>query len=152
MKNHFLNPFKNQPTKMLGAPGAVHPDPSQGTNERAPMGQRPPPVGQTETEAELTGRLSPTVSQPAVRSPPAAHPRRGEHGAPREGTGGARNGARWRAWRSGGAAHRRSAISGHGKARGGAHEVREGKAVLTRAKGRREVERRGGVHGSGALR
>ena len=26
---------------MLGAPGAVHPDPSQGADERAPAGQRP---------------------------------------------------------------------------------------------------------------
>ena len=71
--------------KTLGAPGAVHPDPSQGADERDPVGQRPPPVGQTETGAELTGRLSPTV-----RSPPAAHPRRGGRGAPREGTRGAR--------------------------------------------------------------
>jgi hypothetical protein len=39
-----------------------------------------------------------------VWSPPVAHPRRGEHGAPREGTGGARDRARRRAWRSGGAA------------------------------------------------
>jgi len=52
----------------------------------------------------------------------------------------------------GGAAHRWPAISGHGKARGGAHEVREGKEVLTRVKGRTKVERRGGAHGSGALR
>ena len=48
--------------KTLGAPGAVHPDPSQGADERAPTGQRPPPVGQTETGAELTSQLSPTVS------------------------------------------------------------------------------------------
>ena len=38
-------------------------------------------------------------------------------------------------------ARRRYADSGHGKARGGAHEVHEGKAVLTRAKGRRERKR-----------
>ena len=44
------------------------------------------------------------------------------------------------------------AFPSHSKARGGAHEIREGKVVLTRAKGRREVERRGGVHESGALR
>ena len=44
------------------------------------------------------------------------------------------------------------ALPGHSKARGGAHEVCGGKAVLMREKGRREVERRGGVHGSGALR
>ena len=43
-------------------------------------------------------------------------------------------------------AHRRYADSGHGRARGGAHEIREGKVVLTRAKGRREVERRWVVH------
>ena len=41
---------------------------------------------------------------------------------------------------------------GHSKARGGAHKIHVGKAVLMREKGRREVERRGGVHGSGALR
>ena len=44
------------------------------------------------------------------------------------------------------------ALPGHGKAQGGAHEVSEGMVVLTREKGRREVERRGGFHGSGALR
>ena len=47
---------------MLGAPGAVHPDLSQGADERDPMGQQPPPIGQTKTGAELTDRLSPTVS------------------------------------------------------------------------------------------
>ena len=41
LKKHFLNPFKNQPTKSLGAPGAVHPDPSQGADEQALAGQRP---------------------------------------------------------------------------------------------------------------
>ena len=35
-ENHFLNPFQNQLTKLLGAPGAVHPDPIQGADERAP--------------------------------------------------------------------------------------------------------------------
>ena len=60
--------------------------------------------------------------------------------------GGARNGARRRAWRSGGAARRRYADSGHGRARGGAQEFHDGKAVLMRSKGRREVERRGAVH------
>jgi len=42
-------------------------------------------------------------------------------------------------------ARRRYADSGHGRARGGAHEIRDGKAVLMRTKGRREVERRGAV-------
>ena len=56
--------------KTLGAPGAVHPDPSQGADERAPTGQRPPPVGQTETGAELTGRLSPTASSRQSAQPP----------------------------------------------------------------------------------
>ena len=59
--------------------------------------------------------------------------------------GGARNGARRRAWRSGGAARQWYTDSGHGRARGGANEIREGKVVLTRTKGRREVERRGAV-------
>ena len=36
MKKHLLNPFKSQSTKILGAPGAVHPDPIQGADERAP--------------------------------------------------------------------------------------------------------------------
>ena len=36
------------------------------------------------------------------------------------------------------------ALSGHSKARGGAHEVRKGKAVLTRAKSEGERERKGG--------
>ena len=48
--------------KTLGAPGAVHPDPGQGADERAPVGQWPPPFGRTEIGAKLTGRLSPTVS------------------------------------------------------------------------------------------
>ena len=37
---------------------------------------------------------------------------------------------------------------GHSKARGGAHEVRKGKMVLTRAKTEEERERKGEVHGA----
>ena len=40
------------------------------------------------------------------------------------------------------------ALLGHSKARGGAHEVRKGKAVLTRAKTEGEREREGEVHGA----
>ena len=38
------------------------------------------------------------------------------------------------------------ALPAHSKARGGAHEVRKGKAVLTRAKTEGEREREGEVH------
>ena len=72
-------------------------------------------------------------------------PRRGGPDAPRTGTGEARKEARWRAWWVGGVARRRYADSGHGRARGDAHELRDGKAVLMRAKRRREVERRWAV-------
>ena len=44
------------------------------------------------------------------------------------------------------------ALPGHSKARGGAHEVREGKAVLTRAKSEGEQEWKGEVHGAVLLR
>ena len=79
-------------------------------------------------------------------------PRRGGPDAPRTGTGETRKEARWRAWRVGGAAHRRYADSDHGKARGGVHEVRGGKAVLTRAKTEGEREREGEVQGAMLLR
>ena len=46
---------------------------------------------------------------------------------------------------------RGQALPGHSKLRGVAHKVHGGKAVLMHEKGRREVERTGGVHGSGAL-
>ena len=75
-------------------------------------------------------------------------PQRGGPDAPRTGTGGARR----RAWRSGGVAHRWYADSGHGRARGGAHEIREGKAVLTRVKTEGEREREGEVHRAVLLR
>ena len=99
----------------------------------------------------MTGRLSPPVSSLAVRSPPAASrievdPMRQERAleelerelAGAHGDTAARHARGW-------------ALPGHSKAQGGAHKVREGKAVLMRVKGRREVERRGGVHESGAL-
>ena len=79
-------------------------------------------------------------------------PQRGGPDAPRTGTGGARKGARWRAWWSGGVAHRRYADSGHGRTRGGAHEVRGGKAVLTRAKTEGKRKREGEIHGAVLLR
>jgi len=79
-------------------------------------------------------------------------PQRGRPDVPRSGTRGAQKGARRRAWWSGGAAHRRYADSDHGKARGGVHEVRGGKAVLTRAKTEGEREREGEVHGAVLLR
>ena len=44
------------------------------------------------------------------------------------------------------------ALPDHSKARGGAHEVREGKAVLTRAKSEGEQEWKGEVHGAVLLR
>jgi len=69
-------------------------------------------------------------------------PQRGGPDAPRTGTGGARKGARRRAWQSG----------GHGRAQGGAHEVRGGKAVLMRAKTEGEREREGEIHGAVLLR
>ena len=84
--------------------------------------------------SSLTGRLLPPVSSLAVRSPPAASryeadPRRQEQAleeleselAGAHGDTAARH-ARVRA------------LPGHSKARGGAHKVRKGKAVLTRAK------------------
>ena len=79
-------------------------------------------------------------------------PQRGGPDAPRTGTGGAQKGARRHAWWSSGVAHRRYADSDHGKARGGVHEVRGGKAVLTRAKTEGEREREGEVHGAVLLR
>ena len=44
------------------------------------------------------------------------------------------------------------ALPGHSKARGGAHEVCKGKAVLTRAKSEEERERKGEVYGAVLLR
>ena len=44
------------------------------------------------------------------------------------------------------------ALPGHSKARGGAHEVREGKAVLTRAKMEGKREQEGEIHGAMLLR
>ena len=44
------------------------------------------------------------------------------------------------------------ALPSHSKARGGAHEVRKGKAVLMRVKSEEERERKGEVHGAVLLR
>ena len=79
-------------------------------------------------------------------------PQRGGPDAPRTGTREARKEARRRAWRKGGAARRRYADSGHGRARGGAHEVHGGKSVLTRAKTEGKREREGEIHGAVLLR
>jgi len=75
-------------------------------------------------------------------------PRRGGPDALRTGTGETRKEARWRAWRVGGAAHRRSTISGREGAREVVWELHRARAVFVRAKGEREGGRRGEVHGA----
>ena len=96
----------------------------------------------------MTGRLSPPVSSLAVRSPPAAScyeadPMRQERALEELGSelaGVHGDAAAWHA--------RVQALLGHSKAWGGAHEVRKGKVVLTRAKSEEERERKGEVHGA----
>ena len=75
-------------------------------------------------------------------------PRRGGPDAPRTGTGETRKEARWRAWRVGGAAHRRPTISGREGAREVVWELHRARAVFVHAKGEREGGRRGEVHGA----
>ena len=100
----------------------------------------------------MTDRLSPPVSLLAVRSPPAASRNEADpmcqewalEELERELTS-----------THGDTAARHAcmrALPDHSKAWGGAHEVRKGKAVLTRAKTEEEREREGEVHRAVLLR